>query len=120
MRSEGLEIGLNAGATARIGTGNSQNAERASVGRRHESTCGTGVSDHSANGNGAGVVRQPMQIMATWMYLTAFHPKADRHRCTIVQKFDLHVLWGRAFEIVPVFEGDLHLHGSQVVLQSDV
>jgi len=37
MRSEGLEIGLNAGATARIGTGNRQNAERASVGKRHES-----------------------------------------------------------------------------------
>ena len=32
MRSEGLEIGLNAGATARIGTGNGKNTECASVG----------------------------------------------------------------------------------------
>jgi hypothetical protein len=41
MRSERLEIGLNAGAAARIGTGNSQNAERASVGERHEFAYGT-------------------------------------------------------------------------------
>ena len=38
MRSEGLEIGLNAGATAGIGTGNGKNAERARVGERHERT----------------------------------------------------------------------------------
>jgi hypothetical protein len=40
MRSEGLELGLNAGATTRIGTGDSENAERASVGKRHEATYG--------------------------------------------------------------------------------
>jgi hypothetical protein len=42
MRITKIEIGLNAGATARVGTGDSKNAERASVGERHESTCGRG------------------------------------------------------------------------------
>ena len=64
MRSEGLEIGLNAGATARIGTGNSKNAERASVGKRHEFTIRQGMGDHNANRNGAGFVRHPIQIIA--------------------------------------------------------
>ena len=41
MRSEGLEIGLDAGAAAGIGTGDSEGAEGARVGERHESTCGT-------------------------------------------------------------------------------
>jgi hypothetical protein len=36
MRSESLEIGLNARAAARIGTGEGKNAEGATVGERHE------------------------------------------------------------------------------------
>jgi hypothetical protein len=54
MRSEGLEIGLNTCATARIGAGDSKNAVRAS--EREMKLPAARWGDHNANRNGAAFV----------------------------------------------------------------